>query len=164
MKQLTFVFCVASILVSGCSLDDDERCPKGYSYASQSRTCFKDEDLSTDETDKDENSTDLDEMDASFDNADGGETDEPVDVRPSGIGESCTTSSECAQYREEFCFYSERLKTGYCTIKECGFGECPTGYMCCDCTTSVLFPAEYFICMNEEQANLAVSAAGCTCE
>lgn len=155
MKLHGLVVWASLILVYGC-LDDEDRCADGLIYDSETRVCLKFTDTDTD--------TGMDELDASTEDQDGGPSDDTEDSRPSGLGESCTVTGDCLKYKEDYCFYSENSGSGYCTVQNCSFGACPAGYMCCDCSTSSLFPIDILVCLNEEQGSLASSVAGCTCE
>lgn len=147
------------VLLSGCITDDEDRCKKGYTWVDSVKACSKDEPEDTDSGGDVDTETDI-VVDAGADaGADAGtETEGPA--LPKGLGEPCTaTGNECAANPEaNYCATNPRDPTapGYCTIEQCGPGECPAPYVCCDCF------GIYVFCMEEETTASAI-ANGCTC-
>jgi hypothetical protein len=140
-----------AVFVAACEMSDDDRCPGGMNYDPVNTVCKR---CLADEV--------WDE--ATYDCVPAGDTDSATDGgTPVGMGESCDTDGDCDDYEADFCSVNPHSGVGYCTVRPCESGGCPTGYQCCDCTESTQ-PDSGVLCLNNDEAPLAESMGGCTCE
>ncbi len=157
-----FRFWVVFLVSFGCSIDDADRCEKGFTWDPDVQSCRKDaEDTDT------ATSTDAD-ADADADADTDTDTDTEVDAGDdsgdadtvSGLGEECWDQDECAEYEADFCVLSilKPDDPGFCSIKDCNPGGCPDGYQCCDCSGL----GSDIMCLTDEGAATA-GGYGCSC-
>ncbi len=117
-----------------------------------------------------------------------------VDRTKIGLGQLCQTSAECANYEQaNFCTNDlmsmmgiapgllgsalrdteqdtgapPTTEMGFCTIKDCQPGNCPTYYQCCVCEIAGgLFPAPPNTCVGDDfvdSLTAELQAYGVTC-
>lgn len=149
--------CLGVLVIIGCSLDDDMRCPDGFAYEQNTRTCVKDEDIETD-TDTD---TGIDSETGTPSDSDGGPQDDagPDDNIPTGYGQTCSGPAECASFEANYCGIIPGAAAGYCTIENCVPADCPAGSQCCDCS-SINFP---IICAKDADVEGLIGSF-CNCQ
>jgi hypothetical protein len=161
----------------GCEMKDADRCPNPWVYIQELRICCPQNYV----YDRDHDSCKCKEglvpgsdkvtcekaPPVDTDPVDSGGTDsESEDNCTSGLGTPCldsVESSDCAAFCEDFCAWNPVYKTGYCTTENCTDGACASGYKCCDCTQSSVLP-KATVCLTTDDAGLASSLGGCTCE
>ncbi|MDJ0761621.1 MAG: hypothetical protein QNJ97_01425 [Myxococcota bacterium] len=85
---------------------------------------------------------------------------------PAGIGEPCLSDRDCPCYGANFClkYFLDPEQEGICTIKDCTFGNCPVGFVCCDCSNSQQLLPQFRViaCVLEQGAEELMSI--CSCE
>ncbi len=154
------LFLLFALYVTGCTIDDEDRCPGGYVYNTEYKAC-EEEDTSSGDADSDSDADADADADTDVD-ADGGSGD-GGDEKESGLGEACEESADCEDYVADYCAVNPISGTGYCTTKDCpANGDCESGYVCCDCAGSAVLPKEK-ACLTEEDATLAGGVGGCIC-
>ena len=155
MRWLSSALCAVALagLGAGCEMSDGDRCPNGYHYDPINTVC---EVCAEDEVWNETTYACEADTDSGTDTGTGGEA-------PTGLGEPCQSDADCAGYEADFCAVNPMSGDGYCTIEDCALGECPAPYLCCDCTESTMLPPG-FACLTEDDASLASSMGGCTCE
>lgn len=89
-----------------------------------------------------------------------GDTDS--DTSQTGLGEPCEDDADCAEYEASTCTVNDYTSEYYCTFVDCTPADCEGGYECCDCSGVAGFDA--VLCLNAEEAEMASTMAGCTCE
>jgi hypothetical protein len=101
-----------------------------------------------------------------FYDVDGGRYEPPEDTDTgdpdSGLGVSCESDEDCAEFAAESCTVNDYTTEFYCTFLDCTAEQCEGDYECCDCTGVTGFDA--ILCLSAEDASMASSMAGCTCE
>lgn len=163
MRHWEVITCaLALLMVSSCTMDDEDRCSSGYEYNSEYKYCFIPDTGSAPDTESASDS-DTEPLDAGLADGGGGEsTDTGGDtgsaVVETGIGTHCESDEECAGLVANYCVTSGG---GYCSIKGCVGGDCPDGYTCCDCAGVGSYTSS--ACLNPESATLG-SQYGCRCE
>ncbi len=143
-SEIKFFFAVLVIVAVGCELDPDDRCQDGFYWDEDVLSCRLVE-VDT-------------EPDAGPDPDAGTDTDTNT---TSGIGTQCYSDADCADFEANYCQLHplEPENPGVCTFKDCLPGECPTGYLCCDCSNL----GSVITCVDLEGAESAESY-GCTCD
>ena len=114
VKPTTILFLVLAL---SCELSDEDRCPDGLYYQKESRTCHADKEGSGHKFDS---GTDQDSQ-----------TSDGTGI--SGLGEACHYNSDCEKYDAKHCLNQAEGQEGACTLINCEHGQCPEGYICCDC-------------------------------
>ncbi|MBN2804749.1 MAG: hypothetical protein JXR91_16760 [Deltaproteobacteria bacterium] len=150
----------ASLLI-GCSMDDSDRCSKGYEWNSDFKICLEEDfefDTATD-TGSDTGSDSLDQ---------GSDSDTATDTTNGefGLGESCMTDDDCSGFEAAMCLKDPGKPdvAGFCTIQDCQPSDCIGDYSCCDCTESLFYPMDYPICVVNEGLDIFVGTLACTCQ
>ncbi len=141
MKKQLLLILVAFV---GCTVEQADRCSEGFVWDPEVLACRLVE-IDT-------------EPDAGPD-TDSGDTDTDTNMEL-GIGELCWSDADCATFIASYCQLSpfNPDDPGFCTIKDCLAGQCPTGYLCCDCSSL----GSQVTCLTEESAESA-EQYGCTC-
>lgn len=110
MKPVFAISLFWALLAWGCTIADDDRCPKGLIYLPEDKMCL------------------LPEEDA------GPEEDGGPDPGE-GFWQTCTSITECEEVGLDFCVAMPN-EDGNCTYTDCESlpDGCPAGYICCNCT------------------------------
>jgi hypothetical protein len=130
-------------LVEGCSPDDADRCRSGYYYSEGNCWSEKDSESSSSTQTRDDTET---------------------QSLPSGLGDACSTSDDCAGKEASFCAIdpSNPDMSGACTIQDCadGTNECPKdlGLVCCDFANIADHPS---ICVPQSSYDSLGDFLGC---
>lgn len=124
MKCILGAYCKMAVILTltQCALEDNKRCLDELVFDPELGVCLP---VDTDEDDPIDTATD-----------DGTDTDTSM---PSGLGELCENSDQCAGYEADFCLVDPDSGVGFCTVQDCTPGSCPTGYLCCDCS-AIFYP------------------------
>lgn len=84
----------------------------------------------------------------------------------SGLGEPCTTSTDCSGLAADYCLVSPNAGfESFCTFTHCTASECGSDHACCDCSKSSVSLVSAFppgVCVLPMTA-AALPALGCTC-
>jgi hypothetical protein len=171
MKRLIVAALIGVPGIAGCTIDDGDRCPDGMRWNAEYASCEcpvgdgyyleTDPDDPADaeclpcvaESTSPDCDTDTDTGDTETDTPDGGDD--------SGIGTTCSSSEDCADFEADYCALNPLAPEdpGYCTFENCESGECPDGYQCCDLTGLGLTVA----CLTDVDAEQA-EGFGATCD
>ncbi len=167
---------LAILVVTGCTIDDEDRCPEGYFYIPEITSCCLDGKVyvpsnpllcvdpdfgggeDTGENDTEDGGT-----------GDGGTGDGGIGgdenaqtVSTDGLGTPCSDDTNCEGLDADYCAINPLEGAGYCSVNGCTPEICPGGYKCCDCREQVLLP-QVAVCLTDSDAVLADSVQ-CTCE
>ncbi|MCU0662382.1 MAG: hypothetical protein MUC50_08675 [Myxococcota bacterium] len=157
-------FALLGLVVSACTLSDDERCPSGYAFDTETKTC-KSKDCGEGFV-FNEQTLLCEEIDTGPGTDSGNDTDgEPLCGQGHELGDECDSDGDCTPC---VCFKNplHLSDPGYCTQQDCAPGNCPGGYNCCDCTKSELaqqMGLDRVACVTESDATVA-AGAGCECD
>jgi hypothetical protein len=139
--------CLLTILQVSCLSDD--RCGKGYTYRDDG--CFK-RSANKPATDAAASGNDANTE------QEGGEGDSGK-ATVTGLGDSCTGQTQCADKEANFCILDPSTSKGYCTVKGCtnSAGSCPDDYRCC------VLPESYggAVCLDATAYQAAQSMGAC---
>ncbi len=117
-------------VIVACTIDDEDRCKKGFTWDPEVSGCRLDEEDTGGDTEQETDSNA--EIDAGVDS---GQDASPGDG-PTGYGLDCTEGGgECAGFDADYCLADPGTGEGVCTLTDCEPGECPSGSLCCDCKT-----------------------------
>ena len=94
MRKIGLLCFVYVFALFGCTIADEDRCPKGYEYLAKDKFCYL-------------------IVDASEEEEDAGETGDAGDL-PEGFWKECETEGDCADNGE----------ADYCIISGTGEGNC----------------------------------------
>ena len=134
------------LLAVQCTVSDDERCPEGFTYRSDTMSCHKNE----------VDSDTLDENDASPDGS-------PDSGKAHGIGTACRKGTDdCEGFEGNYCVDNPVGEGGFCTISNCVPADCPVGFTCCDCTQSTKVET-IKACIPNDYVSALIGYANCTC-
>jgi hypothetical protein len=77
-----------------------------------------------------------------------------------GMGDECTTQSDCAGKDANYCALDPTSGVGLCTIEDCTTSpdNCPSGYRCCQMPVELKYPA---MCLPPTTYNMLVSLGYC---
>ena len=159
MYRLVCLIVLCGLVNFGCTMSDDDRCPKGFEYDSEKRVCILLEEETTDTGD-------------TGDNDDAGDGDAGGADNLSGLGKTCTTDAECKDSDAHYCLEDPTKDLGmdmdaerYCTVPDCSAGGCSSGYKCCDCSSfknSGQVHLKYWVfCIQDEHT--AILETFCSC-
>ncbi|MBN1654217.1 MAG: hypothetical protein JXA30_10635 [Deltaproteobacteria bacterium] len=147
LAAVKLVCCLSLPAVVLVSCLKDDRCGKGYTY--KNGYCY----IEPDEKAETDASTSNKSSDA--EQEDGESEQETV----TGLGDSCTDQSQCADKEADYCLINPSTSEGYCTIRGCkNTAEgCPPDYHCC------VLPEAYGgeACLNSDDYQTAQSMGAC---
>ena len=155
MSIVVRTVCVCLIIGIGCTLDDADRCPAGYVFASTSRTCIEANWCPEGEIYDDEkaacvpDSNDTDAVPGDAGSGDGSAVDD-------GFLSGCEGHDACESYAADYCAIDPDQTEGICTYQDCGPGTCPDGYQCCD--FAVISAPK--ICVSDDKAAAVLNESG----
>lgn len=150
MKQWIVLAAVVAVC-PGCEISDADRCPSGFEWVPEFKSCALDQE---DDTGNDTDSENEPAEDAGGDSGPSGGL--------TGLGEPCYTSDDCEGYDAAECVLNPMApgQVGFCSLGNCGPGECPTDYLCCDCSN--VLPDSGPVCLPTDKAQTA-AVYGCEC-
>ena len=137
MKYFAWFLGACFLVMSACVIDDEDRCPSGFYWDNDLKSCLQEEE----------------EEDA------GG----CVIEEGNGLGEECMEDADCADYVADFCQTNPLTPDapGFCTVTNCSPADCACEYSCCDCTGVDVVPFDAN-CIGEAGVG-QLESLGCTC-
>ena len=142
LRSILGVAVLLALSAAACTVDDADRCPKGYFFMEELRACCNEE---THESNKDGTQC----VPIVADSGPSG------DAGSSGFDEPCTSQEDCAGYEASYCLLGQ-----VCTFEDCDVTPCPDGWTCCGpCATS----DNKNVCVPDDYVGLAITM-GCACD
>ena len=136
MRKICYLFVVFGLLLWGCSISDEDRCPDGYEYLPEDQFCYK--------------------------IVDGGDGDSGP-IGEENFGQECSaTGNDCEGGQAEVCL--ERPGSpGFCSYADCDERDpnCPDGYYCADCTKSPFPEFAYVVCLPDDWSDSGFIQTNC---
>lgn len=161
LALLLAVSVLTAMCLTGCVVDDSDRCLDDAVWSEEERACIPKpvvSDTDTTPTGDSESSVDTTPADTNPGDSD------TTDGEGSGLGENCTGDDSCATYQASYCLKDPMAPNdpGICSVPNCTASDCGADFACCDCTSSALVPWPTPVCAPAGDAG-TLGSVGCTC-